>query len=81
MLWASRARGGKLAVSESHADFPSVLSEALDWVFELDDLKAASEALGVSSSQMIKFLAKEPAALELVNRLRASKGLGPLRNR
>ena len=30
---------------------------------------------------MIKLLAKEPAALELVNRLRRSQGLLPLRNR
>jgi len=37
-------------------------------------------ALGVSSSQLVRLLAKEAAALERVNRLRASKGLGPLRN-
>ena len=80
-LWTTRTRGGKVSVSEGHADFPAVLAEALDWIVALDDVKAASVALGVSQSQMIKFLAKEPVALEVVNRLRASKGLGPLRSR
>jgi hypothetical protein len=78
----SRVKSGKLAVSESHEDFPAVLCEALDWIDTLDDAKAAAQALGVSSSQMVKLLAKpkEPAALELVNRMRASKGIGPLRD-
>ena len=79
-LWMSRVKSGKLAVSESHEDFPAVLCEALDWIDTLDDAKAAAQALGVSSSQMVKLLAKEPAALELVNRMRASKGVGPLRD-
>src|SRR4051794_25302428 len=29
-LWASRCRGGKLAVSAEHEDFPTLLAEALD---------------------------------------------------
>ena len=29
-LWAARSGGGRLAVSDSHADFPSLLAEALD---------------------------------------------------
>ena len=44
-------------------------------------LQEAAAGLGVSSSQLIKLLAKEPAALDKVNRLRASRGLQPLRNR
>ena len=45
----------------------------MDWIVkERGDVKEAAEALGVSTSQMIKFLAKEPAALELVNQLRAA---------
>ena len=38
-LWAARARGGKVVVSESHADFAAVLTEALDWIFALDSVK------------------------------------------
>ena len=80
-LWASRTRGGKLSINEAHADFPAVLCEALDTIFELRDVKAAADGLGVSSSQMVKLLAKEPQALQLVNGLRAEQGLLPLRNR
>mmetsp|Transcript_41713 Transcript_41713/g.135260 ORF Transcript_41713/g.135260 Transcript_41713/m.135260 type:complete len:94 (+) Transcript_41713:410-691(+) len=79
-LWRRRAKGGKMSVSDSHADLPALLAEALDWVWAIGDVKGASAALGVSSSQLVRLLAKEAAALERVNRLRASKGLGPLRN-
>jgi hypothetical protein len=78
-LWSSRTRSGKVAVNENHADFPAVLAEALNGIWEARDVKAAAEALGVSSSQLVKLLAKEPAALLQVNALRASAGLGPLR--
>ena len=79
-LWASRTQGGgKLAMNANHADFPSILAEALDCIWWQGEVKAASEALGVSTSQMVKLLAKEPAALQLTNGLRASNGLPPLR--
>ena len=79
-LWASRLRGGKLAMNPNHADFPAVLAEALDCIWWQGDVKAASELLGVSTSQMVKLLAREPAALQLTNSVRASKGLLPLRS-
>lgn len=79
-LWSSRrTKQGQLQISESHSDFPAMLSEALDAVWLKQDAKAAADALGVSTSQMVKFLSKEPPALQLVNAMRASKGLGPLR--
>ena len=79
-LWVSRrTKQGQLQISESHADFPALLSEALDAVWLKQDVKAAADALGISTSQMVKFLSKEPPALQLVNAIRASKGLGALR--
>ena len=66
-------------MNANHADFPSILAEALDCIWWQGEVKAASEALGVSTSQMVKLLAKEPAALQLTNGLRASNGLPPLR--
>ena len=78
-LWAGRVKGGKLAINERHVDFPAVLCEALDCIWREQDVKAASEGLGISTSQMVKLLAKEPTALQLVNGLRASGGLPPLR--
>ena len=40
---------------------------------------AAAGALGVSSSQLVRLLGKEPAALGALNRLRGAAGLKPLR--
>lgn len=77
--WASRVSGGKLGVNAAHADFPAILSEALDFIWDRRDVKAASEALGVTPSQVTKLLTKEPAALQHVNALRRASGLGPLR--
>lgn len=84
-LWKGRVKAGKLAISESHSDFPAILCEALDRIMMTDkdgqrlDVKGAGAALGVSTSQMIKLLAKEQAALQLVNTQRASEGAPPLR--
>ena len=79
-LWVGRVKGGKLAINEKHVDFPAVLCEALDCIWREQDVKAASTQLGISTSQMVKLLAKEPTALQVVNGLRASSGLPPLRN-
>ena len=46
-LWTARARGGKVVVSESHADFPGVLTEALDWIFATDSVKVRVAQLTV----------------------------------
>ncbi len=79
-LWRSRIRGGKVKVNPNHADFPALLAEAMD---ELPgcgfDVAAAAKWLGVSTSQLVKFLKLEPAALEHVNRERASRELGRMR--
>lgn len=77
-LWRSRCRSGKLRVNEAHEDFPALLSEALDVVWETQDVKQAAERLTVSSSQLIRFFKQEPKAMAFVNSLRASQGLGPL---
>ena len=77
-LWRGRCKGGKLRVNEAHADFPSLLAEALDRIWQAQEVKAAAEQLGVSSSQLIRFLKQEPRAIQFVNALRASQGLSPL---
>lgn len=79
-LWRSRSKGGKLSVSEEHPDFPTLLAEALDHTWAgAGDVKAAAVQLGVSTSQLAKFLSKEPPALSWVNDVRRAKGLAPLR--
>ena len=79
-LWRSRLRGGKVVVNPEHDDFPALLAEALD-VLEARgrDVKLAAEALGCSSTQLVKLLAAEPRALAQINAHRAQAGLRPLR--
>ncbi len=77
-LWRSRSTGGKLSVNPEHGDFPALLAEALDVTANVDfELAAAAEQLGISSSQLVKFLKVEPAALTWVNRERQARGSKP----
>ncbi len=79
-LWRSRLRGGQIAVSTSHEDFPTVLAEALDWIAACEaDVREAAGGLGCTASQLVKLLKKEPRAMALVNRWRGERGLGRLR--
>jgi hypothetical protein len=79
-LWRSRQRGGKFAVSAAHDDFPALLAEALDLLHRLDDdVPAAARTLELSTSQFVRFLGREPAALAELNRRRTSAGRPPLR--
>ena len=77
--WKSRLSGGRIAVNPGHEDFPKLLAEVLD-VLAADeyDIPPTAARLGVSSSQLIKFLRIERRALELVNESRNELGLGKL---
>ena len=78
--WRSRVRARQIAVSSEHADFPALLAEALDRLKACDwDVSAAAAQLGVTTSQLIKFLQREPEACVLLNRQRAARQLRPLR--
>lgn len=75
-LWQTRCRQQKIACNERHLDFPILLAEALDAVDAKDyDVRRAAAALGCSTSQLVRFLARVPDALTLVNAHRAEKGL------
>jgi RF-1 domain len=79
-LWRSRLRGTKFVVSADHDDFPALLAEALDLLSWLDDdVPAAARTLGVSTSQFVRFLDREPAALAELNQRRTTRGKPPLR--
>lgn len=70
-LWAKRIQGGRLAVSPEHDDFPSLLADALDLAaVHHDDLKPVAQQLGLSLSQLLKFLKIEPRALHQINQKR-----------
>ncbi len=79
-LWRSRCRDGRIAVNVDHDDFPTLLAEALDTLAARRyDFPAAADNLGVTPTQLLKLLRKEPAALERVNQSRAAIGLPKLR--
>ncbi|MBN1395442.1 MAG: peptide chain release factor-like protein [Pirellulales bacterium] len=79
-LWQSRCRGGRIEINTSHADFPTLLAEALDTLAAKDfDPRRAAEMLGCSASQLIKLLKKEPQALAAVNAERRAVDLHLLR--
>jgi len=75
-LWRQRTSGGQIHVNVRHEDFPAILAEALDVIRARQfDASIAADGLCCSSSQLIKLLRKEPAAMTLVNREREKLGL------
>ena len=78
-LWLSRVKSKKVVVNPSHEDFPRLLCEAMDFITAVDfDVAAAADRLGVSTSQLVKFLKLAPAAFESVNRERVARSLRKL---
>lgn len=78
--WADRLNARRLAVSRDHPDFPGLLAEALDVVFECGhDLRAAAARLQLTPSQLVRFLKLDPRALEQVNRHRQARNLHRLK--
>lgn len=79
-LWRSRCREGRIAINPSHDDFPSMLAEALDYLYAMKmDVGAAADRLGCSPSQLMKLIQKEPAAFSRVNDRRRDLGMHSLR--
>ncbi|MEY2725109.1 MAG: Peptide chain release factor 1 [Planctomycetota bacterium] len=75
-LWKSRCHNQRIACNDRHTDFPAMLAEALDAVDAKDyDVRRAAAALGCSFSQLTRFIARLPEALEQVNLARAERGL------
>lgn len=80
VLWQSRLKSGQIEINPTHNDFPALLAEALDAIEAHDaDVKAASDSLHCTTSQLIKFLKLEPRAFQLVNRHREALNLHRLK--
>lgn len=79
-LWQCRLSKGTIKVNPEHTDFPALLADALDTITHFQfDVKAASQFLGCSSSQLIKFLKKETRAFSWINQKRLETGLHQLK--
>lgn len=80
LLWQRRLTNRMLKVNSEHVDFPALLSEAIDAITHFQfDIKESSQYLQCSSSQLLKFLKKEPRALIRLNQSRREAGLHPLK--
>jgi len=78
--WRGRIKAGRIAINPEHEDFPALLAEALDVISANNfEIPIAAEKLGLTGSQLVKFLRIERGALELVNRERLATGLSKLR--
>jgi hypothetical protein len=78
-LWKSRIKSKKIQVNPSHPDFPALLAEALDAIVALDfDVARSAVILGVTTSQLVKFLKTCPSSLEFVNREREKRNASRL---
>ncbi|MEZ6132117.1 MAG: peptide chain release factor-like protein [Planctomycetaceae bacterium] len=79
-LWTSRCRSGRIQCNDEHSDFPALLAEAMDAVDAKNyDVRVAAAALGCSTSQLVRFLAKQTDALKKVNDAREQRGLRRLK--
>ncbi len=79
-LWQRRTRQGRISINPTHTDFPGLLAEALNRLSDADwDTALAAERSGVTTSQFVRFLKREPRAFALLNDQRRELGLRPLR--
>jgi hypothetical protein len=74
-LWTSRVTQRRLFISSDHEDYPRLLAEALDVVCDRGgNLHSSADQLGISVSQLDKFLRRDPRSWNLVNRWRQQHG-------
>jgi hypothetical protein len=72
--------GAKLRMSEANVHRPSVLAVLLDdLVAEAGSTQPVAKQWNTSTSQLVRFLKEFPTALEMVNQLRKTSNLSPLR--
>lgn len=75
-LWVSRTPGRRIVCAVRHADFPSMLAEAMDMMQACAwDPRRAATRLEVSPSQLVRFIRDHPPAFAVVNEARSRRGL------
>ncbi len=79
-LWSQRCSGGRIAVNPRHADFPALLAESMNRLYQHRwQPGPAAQELSVSTSQLIKLIKLEPEAIQYVNSERQKLSLHSLR--
>jgi hypothetical protein len=80
-LWKRRRQGTRMPVNPEHADYPSLLAEALDLVIARRyDLAGAAGLLGITMSQLSRLIRHHPPAFAAINVGREAIGLPRLRS-
>ncbi|MEO0964960.1 MAG: hypothetical protein AAFY08_07555, partial [Planctomycetota bacterium] len=73
-------KDGVIRLNADHRDGPTMVAEAMDWLADGGwDVGKAARRLGVTTSQLVKLIGLEPAALAAVNRHRERRGERALR--
>ena len=79
-LVSNYVRNGRLAISLMNEDWPAVLAELLDRIAENQwQIGPVATAYHTSPTQILKTIAKEPAAFRYLNDCRQQAGLTPLK--
>lgn len=78
-LWRRRTTSGRIVVAVDHDDYPALVAEALDQLQATSwHVPPAAATLGVTPSQLVRLLRREPAAWTTLARRRDAAGLPPL---
>jgi hypothetical protein len=76
--WRLYCRDGRVDVSDTNQDWPSILAELMETLSRYDwNVSEAAVTLGTSSSQIVKLLKKYGPAFQLFNEERKSRGQRP----
>jgi len=79
-LWENRRQGDQLPINPKHGDYSPILAETLDVILASElEMSKAAEVLQVTSSQLVKIIANDKAALTWLNEQRKEGGLQPLK--
>ena len=79
-LWQSRVQSGRVHLSRHHKDFPAMLAEAMDHIYQSEfQISVAAKQLNCSTSQLVKLIKLEDAAWQRLNIERQKAGMGPLK--
>jgi len=79
-LWLRKLDGSRMKVGTGNDNFPALLAEALDWVYAAQfEFARAAGPLGLSTSQLVKFLKQHAPAWQMVQQQRHKHGLPRLK--
>lgn len=80
VMVARISRDRRLSLNPKHEDFPSILAELMDVIHAFKgDVSKAAMLVGITTSQIVRVLKHDPAALTAVNAWRSAQRLRPLR--